>query len=531
MLSIPILQLLVTCVAGAALFVLLRKTRSDDPVTAAIITLGFLGRAIVGQVLFWISYLQLPIARGLQEGNGFWFYGGDSMSYFRNATAAAASGLDRIINYQNVVPSPFWVQVLATFILLMGASAAVGLFLNCLAYATSCAIANWLAPQPTFLTRAAMAAFAFSPGGVLWGTQPLKDVFFYFLMFAFVGSAAAWRRTVPAERRPWVRAAAWTLIIAFVIYGISGIRWYVGLISFLAAAMFFAATVIWTRPRLVAMTMAAAGFFLCGFAFFAGGRSDVPLWMRQAVQPGETSLKTLVSAPKDAVESVVTARRGFDLTPGATMIRVPVKSAPDTEPTTLAASPRKEPGEQKPPTPSKTTPGLGAATDAAAPGTETVGAVTAAPAPAEHPAAVLPKTHGQRLLAGFVAATIPRFVAQPLGLIEVQGGRGFWILFDMATLMFMSCALIAAAAIFFAVRKSVALRPLVLLTVPTALILGAALFYTVSNFGTLFRQREMVYVALVLIPFAVAAEQGRRRDQDRSADPVQSTLPAETVQS
>jgi hypothetical protein len=47
------------------------------------------------------------------------------------------------------------------------------------------------------------------------------------------------------------------------------------------------------------------------------------------------------------------------------------------------------------------------------------------------------------------------------------------------------------------------------LTLLVTVAIGLALVYTVSNFGTLFRHRDMLLAGLVLLPVALAASGGR----------------------
>ncbi|HET8773770.1 MAG TPA: hypothetical protein VFP80_08270, partial [Thermoanaerobaculia bacterium] len=80
-----IVQLLFTAVACLGLW---RLCRTQPKIVIA----GFLVRALVGQALFWISYLRLPVARSLQLGNGFWFFAVDGPFYLGYAAELAARG-------------------------------------------------------------------------------------------------------------------------------------------------------------------------------------------------------------------------------------------------------------------------------------------------------------------------------------------------------------------------------------------------------------------------------------------------------
>src|SRR5882672_9719718 len=62
-----------------------------------IITAGFLIRALLGQALYWISFLHLPLARSLQLGNGFWFFAVDGPGYLDYALTLIESGPKAIL--------------------------------------------------------------------------------------------------------------------------------------------------------------------------------------------------------------------------------------------------------------------------------------------------------------------------------------------------------------------------------------------------------------------------------------------------
>src|SRR5207244_1093883 len=78
--TLAILQLVL---ATAACFALWRLWSSlfGRGVMPAIIAAGFLIRAFAGQVLFWLSWVPLPIGRSLQAGDGFWFFAIDAPFY------------------------------------------------------------------------------------------------------------------------------------------------------------------------------------------------------------------------------------------------------------------------------------------------------------------------------------------------------------------------------------------------------------------------------------------------------------------
>jgi ketosteroid isomerase-like protein len=116
----------------------------------------------------------------------------------------------------------------------------------------------------------------------------------------------------------------------------------------------------------------------------------------------------------------------------------------------------------------------------------------------------LSQSRGVRLLSGAAALMLPRSVGEALGLFHIGGGRGMLWFAEVDTVLFdlvLLCALLALIA-----RSSASWRnPLTWLVLLITLLIAGPLIYSVSNFGTLFRLREMVYVGLLLTPLAVAA--------------------------
>ena len=120
------------------------------------------------------------------------------------------------------------------------------------------------------------------------------------------------------------------------------------------------------------------------------------------------------------------------------------------------------------------------------------------------------QSRGTRLLAGAAVLVLPRSVGERLGLFHVGGGRGMLWFTEIDTIVFdvvLLCALLTLVA-----RSSAPWRnPLTWLVLATTLLVGCPLVYSISNFGTLFRLREMVYIGLLLVPLAVAAHAERPR--------------------
>jgi hypothetical protein len=129
-------------------------------------------------------------------------------------------------------------------------------------------------------------------------------------------------------------------------------------------------------------------------------------------------------------------------------------------------------------------------------GAERVGGATAIEVPG-------PPSVARRLVAGIAAMWLPRFVGNELGVVQLTGGRGFWLIADLDTLLFtvvMAGSLVlTGAALRRGARFTGATLPLLSVTV----VLAGLLVYQSANFGTLFRLRAMVAVGFLLLPFTV----------------------------
>src|SRR5438067_10450990 len=131
---IPSIQTLILIAAGVALFRLWRATQPSERWLQLVVAAGFLSRAILGQILFWISWGRLPIARGLQLGNGLWFFAPDASDYFHTALATAEKGLWAIVTFDHAWPSATYVQTLALSVWLFGRTPSVSVLLNLFCY-------------------------------------------------------------------------------------------------------------------------------------------------------------------------------------------------------------------------------------------------------------------------------------------------------------------------------------------------------------------------------------------------------------
>lgn len=109
-----------------------------------------------------------------------------------------------------------------------------------------------------------------------------------------------------------------------------------------------------------------------------------------------------------------------------------------------------------------------------------------------------PATRAQRLRLGVTALLIPRFVAQPLGLLEIGGGRGLWALADADTLFFDAVLIFCLVLFFRRVRRDSRADPLLWQIGLATAVITAAICYVVTNFGTLMRHRDMALAGICL---------------------------------
>jgi antitoxin component of MazEF toxin-antitoxin module len=537
-----IVQILLSVIAGGAVFFMWKRVAASSRAVAWLVTAGMLIRAVGGQVVFWISYLHLPVARSLQLGDGFWIFGLDAMTYFQQSTDLAHSGPAGILFANPAFGSVFYVQTLATAILLFGAIASTALLLNIAAYLGCCLVAlSFGDPAKHRAVVFTIAVLSLAPSTVMWSLQPMKDTWFIFLVAAFFGAARLWQQAWSGPNAT-SRRIIWTLVMIATLYGISGIRWYFGVIAAIASLPFFVLTILRTSPHAVGVAAALGlGPLLFAAVIIGSGPSIEPILRAVGHPEGSRAL----ALPRALLKRLHDARAGFESTGGATIIGAGhAISAVDSQlgnhevrvspvridPRTLAPPPPDQPSvtsgkpESKPVRTSEST-----STIAAVPRRVIARPVIARrrPIPPEVVAPVeveggtssgtvlMPASHVARFLAGSAAMILPRTVAQRLGILDVRGGRGLWLFVELDTLVFDVVFAFCLATLIGAVRRRDLRAPVFWLILMVTVVVGVLLAYTVSNFGTLFRHREMVLLGLLLLPLAVLpAESPARVPED-----------------
>jgi hypothetical protein len=271
-----IIQTLLTLFAGLGLFLLWRRIASSSRTIGWIVTGGFLARAIGGLGAFLVSYLRLPIGRSLQLGNGLWIFSLDGSSYFDAAAAAARGGPAAIVYLDKTTPSVFFVQTLATALLLFGSVVSAAILLNLFAYLLCCGAIVRLGDLQRRAVLFALAAVSLAPSAIMWSLQPLKDTLFVFLVTLFFAASAAWQRFSGRGRHAARHMAVTTVVLAATIYAISGIRWYFGVLLAVASGVFVLLTLLRTNRRVAVAAAGAALLPLLAVGVFIGSGPYLP---------------------------------------------------------------------------------------------------------------------------------------------------------------------------------------------------------------------------------------------------------------
>ena len=461
-----------------------------------ILALGILGRLVIGLALFGISYLELPVASSLQAGGGFWLIAVDANRYYVDAVAAIQQGVLNA-NY-DASPSPFFVRVLAIWLLLVGASPLAGLLLNICAYIATCVLIvkvyrpsnDWRHDLPCVI---AVGAYSFWPAIFIHGTQPLKDDFFFALIaFVCVGLMVLMRAVVYGRR-----AAGGFAIVGIALgvvlagsFGLAGIRWYFPIIICGALVCVFALFLL--RGRLtslpfyiagsvalvVAVWLAAGGFrnFASGFLFASA--SDSPFGV----------VRSLDDIPAALVGMMRMARTGFLVTGGNTNIAKPLHDGtgrPGRKPQTLATA-----------TPGRMVPGNGDLESGSPLSEVELAAMRATPQTL--------REHAVAAGRGLAVVFVPISLLQALSFVEFSGGRGFLPLADLDTI-FQDLAIASLLVVAWNRRRTIGTRmPFVLFCLILAGVTAFLLGYVVTNYGTLFRMRPMMAIPLCLLAVALS---------------------------
>jgi hypothetical protein len=490
---IVIVQLILGLIAGGALFLGWRAILLRNRTIGLIVGGGLALRLIGGQVLYWIAVLEVPIFRALHSRDGFWFFALDSIGYFRRASRISSDGLSAVLIPADAVNAPFFVHAYALTLFLFGAIPVAAVLLNAFAYIGTTSIMARIGGSDR-LCVLSVAALAFSPSMILWSLQGLKDVVFFFLITALLGAAWLWQRSQLEGTGVRSPLAAGVAILA-ALYGIGGIRWYFAalFLAMLVPFLFVVALRSRARVRAFAATLVLIPMMIVVTA--------VPL--RRHLLPTAQSLAARNYNPAEMVLfMMMRARSSFDRAGGATLIGAGPALEPVDARDESAANPesRKRVERRKSRAASEPTARARRTGD-----------------DSRRPRVSVPQSHAGRLLAGVSAMVLPRAVGNRLGLVDIRGGRGLFLFAEVGTIWFDGMMALVAVAIYTSVRRGTWRSPVVWMVFAVAVTLGGILAYTVSNFGTFFRHRDMVMMLLALVPVMIASE---RRRIDRVSSEV-----------
>lgn len=509
-----VVQLLMSIAFGVLVFVLVRGIARRSAVLGFVVAMGLLGRAVAAVALFTISYAQLPLLESLHTGDGFWELAPDARSYYQAAVDAVDNGLGRIASSS---ASPAFVRAVALWMTVVGVSPASPAFFNLVLYVATCWILVRLSTggfgsRNHLLSPVApvVLALTFSPALVLCDTQMLKDGLFLYTEIVAILAAAVFLAAGGTDASVrWSHRLLSAAVILAALYVLAGIRAYFVFLYWAALALAALAVVLLWRQQ-YGMRRAVE---CCGLLAAA--------WMTSAAGAGpyfdhyEAMARTLVSPvvellPDDwglhesrsqsPVTSVQMARQGFAASGGATNLAsvsgdgggIGASQQQRESQATNLASVSEESGSQP----------LGGwrrgeslARTAVAVGT------------------------------GLAAIFVPMHLLDAVGIVEMQGGRGFLWLMDLDTLV-LDAMVLFGIGLALRHRSLLWRSPVVTLFVLVlALVLLGLLAYVVTNFGTLFRLRLMGLVLLLLLPLGGLARAARTSAYARSLSQCVDRVP------
>ncbi|HEX9368469.1 MAG TPA: hypothetical protein VF921_17695, partial [Vicinamibacterales bacterium] len=491
-------QLLIAAAVGAGLVAACRWVQRRSRLCGWLVVAGLLLRATVTFALFWTSYLNLPILRHLHTGDGFWKLAIDARIYYYSAVNAAQNGLDTVLRGS---PSPAFVKGLALWMRAVGPSQMSAAYLNLSLYVLLCLlIVAWFKPtgkwREDLPCAVTLAAVSFSPVLIVYGSQPLKDTMFVFLLGIVCVAAFELMPVIVFDggvtRRSRVVNLGLAATFLAALYLIAGIRGYYGLLTWSALAWVLFVFAWRQRPARLVGYIAVSVLVLTAVwvSYMTGADFDYinpygnPIAATWAATHPETSGRSGPGEPgatRSMLSMVDAYRAGFVLTPGATNIGSGSMGA----------------GQMENGVPSPITRGSAAPL----PGTglrDRLSAVTL----------------------GLGLMFVPVSALRALSIVNFTGGRGLLAITDADTLL-MDLTIVAAFALLVRRRSAVRDRLPYVCFMGTLSIAAALLMaYIVTNFGTLFRLRLMVSVPLWMLPLALSPPAPRRdgaADEDRQS--------------
>ncbi|HLY65295.1 MAG TPA: hypothetical protein VKU60_07170 [Chloroflexota bacterium] len=222
-----------------------------------VLTLASFGlRALIGEVMYGISLLHLPILRNLQLPDGFWAFAPDGHYYDGMAQVFATS-----IMHGQLPPGiqrPFN-AVIGVVYLVFGSNPSQAFAFNAACAAACIPLGYVVARQAGIHQRAALAAAAligFWPSSFAWSGQLLKDPLQWLEAFALIAGASMLLIHKPMTRRR-VSTALSLLVAGGLITAALRSYTLVGLAAGLCVAVAIFAIRNWSTHRRTAIACAA----------------------------------------------------------------------------------------------------------------------------------------------------------------------------------------------------------------------------------------------------------------------------------
>ena len=532
------------CLIGYGVFAGYRQVRQRSEALGNILALGILARVALGLALFTISYGNLPIVRSLHTGDGFWELAVDARHYYN---AAATALWTHSFAPDPLAPSPFYVWVLTLWMLIVGVTPSIGMFLNlCLYVALAVLVTrawspvnDWRRDAPCIVL---LAAYSFLPVILIHSTQPLKDELFNVIMTTACLGVLALRRLMyqpPTPNEHWLTAAG-ALAVAGATCGAAGVRWYYGFIMWASLAVVLAWFLVRgrTTPLLTYLSGSLAVLIVVWLGFW-GGSGRYYFQAAQMINPARVMNITQI------------ARVGFLVTGGNTNITAPLHgdaAAGNSRYAELMHEQRTAPGAQEraaaeaeyltrtadrstahtaEPSVSAAVPTPAAAKAEAAATAAAAAGETPPPAPASLDSGVdpvaakvavaVPVTPREQVVAvvrGLAVMFVPISLLKAVTDIRIEGGRGLLSVVDFDTVV-MDAVSLFVLALLWRRRHAIGDRlPLVLFGLTLSFVTAVLVGYVVTNLGTSWRLRSLIVVPLWIVVIALAPRAESAREQE-----------------
>jgi hypothetical protein len=516
----------------------LLSTYRRSRVMGMIVALSVVVRVSLGVALFAISYLHLPVATSLQIDGGFWVIALDAIGYFQMASARALHAV-ALFPIDSTIPSPFFVQVLALWMILVGTAPIAATFLNVCLYVALVTLIikafdpvdEWHVDLPCVV---GVTAYSFSPLMLFDSTQPLKDEMSAF----FVGMACLGVLklkplfTSLRTKRDWAMVGSGSIGLTVAAFGLSGIRWYFSFIMWCALVIaFFVAAAITIGAhgfRRDFAVRAVIGVLVLALTFAGFGAGSGPFYsdviganLDQLFGRTDTTMDVfhrVQAIPSSLITWVQVARTGFLRSGGGTNVVVSLRADPTAgfkrEDTLtaeqhasaayqerIAAQPRQDPS----------------AADARFPN---MPPVTTTDVKAARAIPLTAADHFRTVATGLGLMLLPISIFERLTGIVVPGGRGLLFFADLDT-AFMDIMTIVVIGLLWSRRKNIDDRILmvifdVVLAASTAVLVG----YVVTNFGTLWRLRSLAIVPLWFAAIGLSPRAPSARSSQQASPPM-----------